>query len=621
MPDWATEKLTGKFNMTEKLIPLSNTKTAEVEGERRVRFVASTSSEDRDYEHVQIETFRIPLKGGGHIKVSELGETGSDLVNVPFLTNHDLSNVEKTIGSVRNASYVNGELIFDASISARPYAQDVFKLIDEGHLDNAFSIQFRDSDYDRDSSTYSNGEIVEVSLVTRGSNMEARVLAVKSLKGEVEVDGKDATKTAPEATEVVTDEATESTTEDELQVDNQESTTDDSQEDLTEEKSEDTDDQESTDNDDENNENNNTNKEKSMSGLTHTEAAAKQVKAPSQVTYATKSVDYLKSKEAERDFTKIIYDNYNKKGFAVKKAWADHVKAKGISGDEILPTRFAEVFFKGWEDHYEAIGTFRRTDLLDGHLYAWNTKDRGKRHKKGDPKDEQNVNDIHRDYSSVMMYKMLGLEQEDLVSGHGPELLRMRSEDLSGRLGDEAVRAIVFSDGRTAPASGQPDHRLFDGVKGPWPIVKDIDNSTTAGTYEAAVATKLDYKDSDTLYMKIVRTLSKVKGGSGRKIVFLNDGALVDLALETDSTGRLLFAPGTNFQSIFGDIYIFESPYMEGSGYDVIAYREGSYMMALGEMIVRSAYDIKYNRDMLLMERMIGGSLYGHEVAAGYPSK
>ncbi len=605
--------------MTEKIktLSLSKLKTAETEGEHRITFVASTANEDRDYEVMQIDTFRLPLKGGGHIKVAELGESGSDKVDIPLLTNHNLWDVESTIGSVRKASYVDGKLIFEAGISSRAYAQDMFKLVEEGHLDNAFSIQFRDFDYDNETKTCSNGEIVEVSLVTRGSNKDAQVLAVKGLKGEnmnpEETKAKDA---APVEENADTTETGEVKTEDQSSDENS-TTENDSLKEVPAESAEDSTEEAEVNND---------NKEKSMSETTHTEAAMKQVKtkAPSQTVTSINNNDYLKSKQAEKDFARVIAENYGKKGFAVKKAWEALVRSKGVTGDEILPTRFAQIFFKAWEDRYEALGTFRRSELLTGHMYAWNTTDRAKAHTKKQEKTEQEVTDIRRDYDSRMVYKMLGLEQEDLIRDGGAELLRMRSEDLSGRIGDEIVRAIIFGDGRTAPATGQPDNRIFDGVRGPWNMVNDINNSTSKdpeNAYAAAVATKLTYSADDTLYMKIVRTLSKVKGGSGRKIVFLNEGAQVELALETDSTGRLLFAPGTNFQSIFGDIYIFESPYMEDSGYDVIAYREGSYWMALGEMIVRGAFDLKYNRDMLLMERMVGGTLYGNKVAAGYPSK
>jgi hypothetical protein len=137
-------------NLKLKSLRLTKTKVANVEGERRVVFVASTNSEDRDYERVMIETFRLPKKGGGEILVSDIPEGGTDEADIPLLTDHDLFAVDKVIGSVRRAFFTDGELIFEAGISSREYAQDVFKLIEEGHLDNAFSISFRDFNYNPD---------------------------------------------------------------------------------------------------------------------------------------------------------------------------------------------------------------------------------------------------------------------------------------------------------------------------------------------------------------------------------------------------------------------------------------------------------------------------------------
>lgn len=155
-----------------------------VEGERTIVAVVSSENFDRDYDRVSVKTLRLPLVGGGY--VSAEGLTGNEPIDIPLLINHSF-DVEDVIGSVRKA-YLNdiGELVFELGISGRAKAQDLMQLIDEEHLSNAFSITM--SDFTYADSTILNAEIVEVSLVFRGSNKEARVLAVKSLvKGESEV--------------------------------------------------------------------------------------------------------------------------------------------------------------------------------------------------------------------------------------------------------------------------------------------------------------------------------------------------------------------------------------------------------------------------------------------------
>lgn len=576
--------------------------------ERRVRFVASTAKEDRDYEIVQIDTFRLPLKGGGEIKVSDLPTGGSDNVNIPFLTNHDLWSVEKVIGSVRNAKYEDGQLIFEAGISKRDYAQDVFKLIEEGHLDNAFSIQFRDYDWNMDSDVITNGEIIEVSLVTRGSNKDARVLEVKAVKGEdMDPEAKAKNPDIENQTPIPGPEASENKPETPAEVTTAEP--------------------ESTET--------NESKEKTMDKdlPNQTKLAAKQVEANQKVAdrglplpdqdahvKVVEGSDYLKSKQADADFARCIVDNYNRPGAAVLKSWSEHIKKKGVTGDALLPSSIEQIFFKAWVDHYEQLGTFRRTTKLAGSLYAFNTTDRALGHRKGDKKAEQTVSDVRRDYKAKIMYKKLSIDLQDLIDDDTGELLRLRTEELSTRIGDELVRAIVFGDGRTEPAEGQPDYRIFDGTRGPWSMVNDLNNAATANSFSAAVATVVANSDADNAYTKAVKTLAKVRGGVGRKILVTGEGFTEDLLLTTKTNGELLFAPGTNLQDLL-NAYIFESPYMNGSGYDMIAYREGSYLLAMGDMMVRTMFDLNYNTDVMLQERAVAGSIYGHKTLAGYASK
>jgi len=594
--------------MAEKIksLSLNKIKITSTESERRVTFVASTSSEDRDYDHVLIDTFRLPLKGGGHIVVKDLPAGGSEEVDIPFLTNHVLRDVEKTIGSVRRASYDDGKLIFEAGISSRDYAQDIFKLIEEGHLDNAYSIQYREYEHDPETNSDIGGEIVEVSLVTRGSNKEARTLAVKQIKGET-MDEDKSTNTTTQETQTteatVPVEGNQQTTAQAPEADAQPET---AGEETVERETE-------------------TEKEKSMNTTTnHQELAAKQVKAPSQASVSIKSQakEYLKSKQADHDFARTIVENYGQSSQMVMKAWGNKLKEKGITGDAILPTRLEQIFFKGWEDHYEALGTFRRTNLLSGAVYAMNTTDRALGHKKGDVKAEQNVSDVRRDYKFKVMYKKLSIDLQDLLDDETGELLRFRNEDLSTRIGDELVRAIIFDDGRTTPSGSAADYRIFDGTRGPWSMVGDLNEAaktTGASAFSTAVATVIPNAAADSLWQKIVKVKGAIRGGVGRKIIFVPEGTLTALEVATKDNGEPLFPLGTDMQNLFGT-YIFESPYMTGSGYDVIGYRENSYLLAMGDPMIRTMFDLDYNTDVMLQERAVAGTMYGHKTLAGYAS-
>ena len=152
-------------------------RSKDVDGERRITFVASSNGIDRHYERVDVESLRLPLKDGGTAKVAEIGSNGIEGVDIPLMLNHS-GDVTDVIGSVRKAYFENGELIFEAGISSREVAQEVLTLIEEGHLSNAFSITMIDFDY-QDNTIY-DAEVIEVSVVYRGANKEARLLAIKS---------------------------------------------------------------------------------------------------------------------------------------------------------------------------------------------------------------------------------------------------------------------------------------------------------------------------------------------------------------------------------------------------------------------------------------------------------
>ena len=168
-----------------KIVSFSSAiKSKEIDGERRIVFVASSASVDRHYEQVNVASLRLPLKGGGEIIVGAIPEEGiSEIIDIPLMLNHS-GDVRDVIGSVRRAYFSNGELVFEAGISSREIAQDMLTLIDEGHLSNAFSITMIDYDFNFEAETISNAEVIEVSLVYRGSNKDARIIAIKSIVGD-----------------------------------------------------------------------------------------------------------------------------------------------------------------------------------------------------------------------------------------------------------------------------------------------------------------------------------------------------------------------------------------------------------------------------------------------------
>lgn len=586
-----------------KSLLLTTAKSVDVDGERRVTFVASDNSTDRDGEHMVVETLRLPLKGGGSMTVAEIPAGGTDKVDIPLLTNHDLRAVDKVIGSVRRAFYEDGKLIFEAGISSRDYAQDLFKLIDEGHLDNAWSVSVNDYDYNYETGAISNGEIIEVSLVTRGSNKGAQVLAVKSAKEKsMDEESKAPVEEVKETTETEATEATEPTVEaPEAETKDKSVEAEEAKDEGEAEKPAET---EET-------------KEKTMDKEITKSVARKE--ADQIVTAKATSADYLKSKTAIKDFTDAIVATKGMGTKAALNAWSAKLAEKGITGDAILPTQIEQIFFKTWQDGDSILGTFRTINANAAALNAFTGEGEGiraKGHRKGDTKAGQTVTNIRRDLKAKIIYKMLAIDLQDLLDDQTGELLRFRVEELARRVAHEIALGAVLGDGRSAPASdSDPDYRVFDGTRGLWSMAADL-NAVSTSTYAAAVATIVDNVSTDNLYDKIVKTLTQVEDLGAGKAIVVDKGSIGALRLLKGEDGHYIFTPGGSVEDAI-EARIFEMD-MAGSGYDVIAYAVNGYALYATSEMVRTQFNINNNTDTMLVERSVAGSLYGHRAAAGY---
>ena len=616
-PNERLERIITMEKDTTQSLSLTKTKVAEIEGEHTITFVASSANIDRDYERLEIGTFRLPIKGGGEIRVADLPTGGATNIDIPLLTDHDLWSVDKVIGSVRKASFVNGELVFEAGISSIPRAQELFKLVEEGHLDNAFSIQYRDYKVNPETNVQTDGEIIEVSLVTRGANQDARVLAVKSMKGtDVEeekptpevIEEKDDKELVEVAEEVAsTEKAEETSAEPEAKAVEPEAEPEKPAEEEPAEAEE-------------------TITINETKGIKMDKEVAKSlVKEPSQASVSVETNNgYLASKGAMKDFARIIASSNGNK-VAIKSAWEGQLKAKGLAGTFTLPTELETIFFHAWNDvEADVLGTFRRSARRAGvanAFYGANAEDiRAKGHKKGETKAEQTLTATKRDLKGKIIYKKLGIDLLDLLEDEDGELLRFRTQELTDRLRTEVFTGAVLGDGRS---EATPDYRVFDGSRGLYSMVADIQGSTVANSYASMVATQLNGSADDDLYAKIVKTLAKVKplgitaGRDYRKVIVIEPTDLASLHLIQNASGAYLFAPGTDFEQVF-NARIIELEGVKASGYDVIAYANQGYTLLGTDDMVRTDFDLSTNTDVMLVERLVAGSLEGNKVVAGY---
>lgn len=586
------------MNNDTKYLPVSahKSETAKTDGgagEHQITFVASSANPDRAHEVVEIGTFKLPLKGGGFVRVAELASTPNAKLDIPFLANHDGWDIDSVLGSVRSATYdgERKELTFTVGISAREKAQEMFRLVAEGHLNNAFSIGWRGGAFNPDTKTYTEGEMLEVSLVTRGCNYDTRVVNAKSIEANQIADDTNKSNDTEELMEQDINEPTEA---------------------------------EHAPVEDNNQTNQETEKSMNSKETNQEEIAKKQVlDVPSQKSMVTVSEkNYLDTPEAMADLAKHIHANYGKSNEAVMSSWKEHLATKGLTGSEILPTTLAQAFFNCFERKDGVLAKFRSTKLRDGVAYAFSTDDKAGGHTKGEKKGYITPKSIRRDWKYRIAYAKMELDLQDLLDDTTGELTQMRAEMLAERLYTRILEAFVTEAVANKPSSGA-DTRMFDGVRGVFSFKSDLDRSVKTGTddeiiYAKAVARVIANDKADNLYDKIVKVIRGIKG-AGEKAIFVPEGTMTDLMLSKDNDGRYLFPVGSNTESLLKATVV-ELESMGDCGYDVIGVNCSNVLYSNGDDMLRANFDHEYNRDVLLHEKPVAGTAQGWKSIAGYAS-
>lgn len=635
-------------NLTTKTLKVEKTKS---DGARHAVFVASSESVDRDGQSMDLASTAILMKGGGQTLVKDIPAEGLTGVDIPLTLNHSY-DVGDVIGSVDKVFYDadKGELTFDARFSSRDKAQDVFTLLEEGHLSNAFSISAFDVELTKDG-RIENGTMNAVGIVERGANQDAQLLVVKDLQSaQTEPTGSKTEQVAEESSEAETEEAadvdvseTEKTTEEApTDGDGQAEAEPDAEEKAKEPEPEAEDGETAPETADgeaeEAKESEEQQTETEDAGADTAEAEEKEgtndmnkdvakalVKEPEQKVTVTSTAEknYLDSKLAMHDFARHIVANKGLSSEAVISSWKTKLAEKGLNGDQFLPTPIVSIF-KGWEDRSEILRTFVSAPRAARTIYAFTGENgeigedmRAKGHTKGQQKANQVPYLYARDVKGKLIYKKLPLDLQDLLDDESGELSRIRLEELVSRIDDEAERASIVGDGR---ASATPDYRVYDGTRGIVSMVSDLNLIVAAGTDSATAYAKtvgsVVTTGGTNAYEKAKLALARVAGL--RKYVVLPTGSLAELEIARASgSDAYLFPNGVNFGE---NVIVFERDWVTGSGYDAIAWGADGYEIYLGGAMVRTDFDLDYNLDVVLAERYASGSAKGYKKIAGYKS-
>lgn len=199
----------------------SEVKAVKSNDERMLRVIATTPSLDRDLESLDSKSIQVPIKPKGLKYLSDM--TPNDEPDIPFLIDHNWQ-LEKQAGSVKQLFINdNGETEAVVKLSTVDNGERVYTLAKEGHLGNAFSIGYSLQNATLEDGQVKNLELLELSAVFKGSNRDARLLEVKSVKEEKSMSEIDTKKAEIEAAqkelaELEAKEATDTTEVEETEV-------------------------------------------------------------------------------------------------------------------------------------------------------------------------------------------------------------------------------------------------------------------------------------------------------------------------------------------------------------------------------------------------------------------
>lgn len=326
-----------------------------------------------------------------------------------------------------------------------------------------------------------------------------------------------------------------------------------------------------------------------------------------------KAQNWLHSNEGKAAFNAAFKNAGGRFNAAFATEWMDavksHMRVNGITG---LPTPapVQEMYFSTLKGADGILNHVRSTGLKSYRVTSFaadQTAETGRAHghSKGDTKINQQVTAASRSVLPRMIYKRQEIDATEAYDN--PFIMDFTAQELVDLIIREQERAIVIGDGRTAPAEGQPDYRMFDGTRGYYSIKADAAAASGIGSQ---LATTITTRAGETLKDAVLRARYTIRT-DGALIVVAKADAVTDLVLAKDKDGRPLYQ-GTP-EEILGVTRVYAPSWMDNDTNEAYVIVEGAYY-EVGETGINAHpdFDTSTNVNILLDETMRGGSLAKH---------
>ena len=232
---------------------------------------------------------------------------------------------------------------------------------------------------------------------------------------------------------------------------------------------------------------------------------------------------------------------------------------------------------------------------------------RAKGYVKGDKKDPEVFNLLHRQVSPQTIYKYQELDQDDMIDITEFNVIAWIKAEMRIMLDEEIARAILLGDGRLYNDKYKIKE---DNIK---PIVSDDD------LYAIKVTVTPGLDDAATAKNAIRAMIKdrKFYKGSGNMTLFTSEDQLSDWLLLEDGFGHDLYADATALSKKMRVNRIVTCPFMEdlivdgqkviGIALDLRDYGTGTDRR--GKITFFDDFDIQFNKNQYLLETRLSGML------------
>ena len=238
---------------------------------------------------------------------------------------------------------------------------------------------------------------------------------------------------------------------------------------------------------------------------------------------------------------------------------------------------------------------------------------RAKGYTKGDKKDAEVFNLLHRTVDPQTIYKYQELDQDDLIDIDEFDVVAWMKGEMRIMLNEEIARAILIGDGRlyNDKYKIKEDH-----IK---PVVNDDDLYTIKITVKAGTDQDEDVANAQTAKNAI---RSFIKGrkhykGSGNLVYFTSEDWLSEMLLLEDGFGHELYKDATELAKKLRVNRIVTCPFLEDLTVDgqkvmAIALDLRDYVTGTnrrGKVTFFDDFDIEFNKNQYLIETRLSGML------------